>query len=1007
MPEFTFALTPLRPISADLLPWLCNLDGDLLAVLDGVDDYYVEEELGGHKVLHFRLPLSDPKTALLQSDYPIVHHPSDYVYRLTKKTEVHDRSGVYMECECEGLYIELSQRQLAGLTFTDLPLGEGLDILLTGPRWATGTVDFGAGDPDELNDADWTDASVMTMLRDWVALFDLEIEFDALTRKVNVAPAVGRASGLTFRYGENVLAVQRHVVPPSVTRIYPKGKNGINIRSVNSGFATLTDETYYTDLGVDPDVLSEYRKIMVWRDERFVSADRLKRAALRKLAALSVPTVSYEATVVDLAAITGGQGYRIGDTLRVVDEAIDVDAEARVVALKQYPLDPKSDEVEIGFYDSASHFTSSSAAGTGAGSGSGGIRPAAVVVAPFDCLDITRADIVLRGENDTSGLMRALKDAVASETGADIIILDGNVNLGDYAILDANVEHPIEGDNYTAHGKVRIACSPGTRINVDFDYGPWTLEMVETETPPDGYDPGDAVQAAQAQRAIYAFQGYSPITLLSASWFVDHLHWGDLNYGLDRDPLPEAMSLIKFPVAVVNQMTGGSLRAGGSFTDETSMASGSLTVTGCRSIGQLRAHGVGFVTCEDSVPVVFLASYGLQCTLRNSTAAAAAVAEYVETVLMGNLLVIAGIAGTGAGPYYCEVIGNTLGDNPPGDETTPDPFGAALELHGMTAGNVFANTGSIDPDLTVLWIDDACTDIIVAGLNVPSGIRMLDEGTGTVDLDAGGGGGPLALDDLTDVDVPTPTDGDVLTWDAGTSSWVDTAPTGGVAVLDDVGDVDVPTPADGDVLTWDDGTSTWIAVAPTGGGVALLDDVGDVNAPTPTDQYVLTWDDGAGEWIAQAAPGAAGGLGIDSSLITFADTLLGIGPSFTAVNWLSETVVGSDIDFDSGVSPNTVTILTSGIYTIDLWLHEFNPDGSAYEGGLRFAPSAGLTLDTPFPVTGVGTDAFDSSSGVQCECVKSITRWFDASDTFQISAYMDTAATFNVTDGVLHVQRVG
>jgi hypothetical protein len=45
----------------------------------------------------------------------------------------------------------------------------------------------------------------------------------------------------------------------------------------------------------------------------------------------------------------------------------------------------------------------------------------------------------------------------------------------------------------------------------------------------------------------------------------------------------------------------------------------------------------------------------------------------------------------------------------------------------------------------------------------------------------GGGGG--ALDDLTDVDAPTPSDGDVLTWDDAAGEWVAAAPTGGTAAV--------------------------------------------------------------------------------------------------------------------------------------------------------------------------------------------------------------------------------
>lgn len=41
------------------------------------------------------------------------------------------------------------------------------------------------------------------------------------------------------------------------------------------------------------------------------------------------------------------------------------------------------------------------------------------------------------------------------------------------------------------------------------------------------------------------------------------------------------------------------------------------------------------------------------------------------------------------------------------------------------------------------------------------------------------GGFPVNLDDLQDVDTTGKADGDVLTWDNGTSTWVATAPSGG------------------------------------------------------------------------------------------------------------------------------------------------------------------------------------------------------------------------------------
>lgn len=80
-------------------------------------------------------------------------------------------------------------------------------------------------------------------------------------------------------------------------------------------------------------------------------------------------------------------------------------------------------------------------------------------------------------------------------------------------------------------------------------------------------------------------------------------------------------------------------------------------------------------------------------------------------------------------------------------------------------------------------------------------------------------GTPPSLDDLFDVDAPSPADGDVLTWNDGSSEWIAAAPTGGGGspqYLDDLLDVDVPYPVVGDVLTWDG--YAWVNEAPTGGG---------------------------------------------------------------------------------------------------------------------------------------------------------------------------------------------
>jgi hypothetical protein len=76
----------------------------------------------------------------------------------------------------------------------------------------------------------------------------------------------------------------------------------------------------------------------------------------------------------------------------------------------------------------------------------------------------------------------------------------------------------------------------------------------------------------------------------------------------------------------------------------------------------------------------------------------------------------------------------------------------------------------------------------------------------------------VALEDLTDVDIASPQDGEVLRYDNSLGVWINDTPGAGSIDLDDLSDVTISTPTDGQVLTYDSGTGTWVNEDATGGG---------------------------------------------------------------------------------------------------------------------------------------------------------------------------------------------
>lgn len=111
------------------------------------------------------------------------------------------------------------------------------------------------------------------------------------------------------------------------------------------------------------------------------------------------------------------------------------------------------------------------------------------------------------------------------------------------------------------------------------------------------------------------------------------------------------------------------------------------------------------------------------------------------------------------------------------------------------------------------------------------------------------------LDDLSDVSITTPADGEVLTYDANANEWVNgTVPTPSEA-LDDLTDVTLTTPSNGDVLTYDSTAQEWVNQAvPTPVVPSDLDDLSDVAITTPANDQALIYDSANQVWKNQAIP---------------------------------------------------------------------------------------------------------------------------------------------------------
>jgi hypothetical protein len=330
------------------LVWLYSLAGAKVIPLHELADLTVEDRLADLEYLSFTIRAQDPKAPYLIADQLCTY--AGRFYRVSEIIQERRGARTMIEVYAEARWMDLGKRKRNGVTsiLGRTPV-QGLTTILTGTGWTVGSVPADAG----LYSIEDIDATALSLVRRWAAVTNYEVEFDTVALTVSFVDAIGEDRGIGFRWGLNLLAVERRYEPPRATRLYAYGANNLSIEANNpTGLPYIEDYSWYTDQGLTIlEARDLFRKDETWVDERYLGGLTLYEAAVRRLAALSVPTVSYEVSVSDLAELTGSTAddVEIGDLVRVRDQGFGIDLETRVVRLVRKPLDPQRNRVELDY----------------------------------------------------------------------------------------------------------------------------------------------------------------------------------------------------------------------------------------------------------------------------------------------------------------------------------------------------------------------------------------------------------------------------------------------------------------------------------------------------------------------------------------------------------------------------------------------------------------------------------------------------------------------------------
>lgn len=183
-----------------------------------------------------------------------------------------------------------------------------------------------------------TNASSWGILKKIVDTYMLEMQIDSINKTIILKEKIGSYKGAYFTDQINLISLESQAnTNDFYTRIYPIGKDGLTIESVNNGSTTLENHIY-----------SSKNKTYIWKDERYTDPQSLKEDAVEKLADMAQPYIAYSCSILDLSQNSKKyKNYNIGDEVVLIDSFSKTKIKQRIKKISRYPDDPSKDACEI------------------------------------------------------------------------------------------------------------------------------------------------------------------------------------------------------------------------------------------------------------------------------------------------------------------------------------------------------------------------------------------------------------------------------------------------------------------------------------------------------------------------------------------------------------------------------------------------------------------------------------------------------------------------------------
>lgn len=313
--------------------WLYSKEHERIALLKRASDVHIISTLSdGDKELIFDYRKDGRYRQDIECEGYILTQTDEYVI---KDIESGDTSDT--------VTAKLNLEELEGKTFpegfktTFFTFIQCMEVALEGTGWTVKECNVLKRRTIKRDEG----ANVIDVIKQCISTYKIEIVYDTINKTISAYERIGSDRG---RYIMETLNLRKLSVGKNTydfcTQLYPVGKDGLTIESVNGGKKYVENFTYCSK-----------KKMKTWIDRRYTDPSSLMEDAVYKLEELAKPYATYEADVTDLAkqseVYKNILDYTLGDTLTLVSKTEAVKEKQRIVKMTEYPKNPEKNTCEL------------------------------------------------------------------------------------------------------------------------------------------------------------------------------------------------------------------------------------------------------------------------------------------------------------------------------------------------------------------------------------------------------------------------------------------------------------------------------------------------------------------------------------------------------------------------------------------------------------------------------------------------------------------------------------